>query len=104
MSIEAGISLRSRGSYLFGDYCSGEIFAIPVGSGAMADNEPRVLRKSRMRISSFGEDEAGEVYVVDHRGSLHRLGPPSAPLGVSRVAARDTRDWRDGEGSRFEVF
>ncbi|MDE3051637.1 MAG: hypothetical protein KGJ48_17255, partial [Nitrospirota bacterium] len=70
-----------RGSYLFGDYCSGEIFAIPVGSGAVAANEPRVLRKSGMRISSFGEDVAGEVYVVDHRGGLYRLGPSPVPPG-----------------------
>lgn len=86
-SVTGGYVYRGRnlpalqGNYLFGDYCSGEIFAIPVGSGGIADNEPRVLRKSRMRISSFGEDEAGEVYVVDHRGSLNRLGPPSAPPG-----------------------
>jgi hypothetical protein len=40
-----------------------------------------VLRKSGMRISSFGEDEAGEVYVVNHRGSLFRLGLSPAPPG-----------------------
>ena len=86
-SVTGGYVYRGRnlpalqGNYLFGDYCSGEIIAIPVGSGVIADNEPRVLRKSRMRISSFGEDEAGEAYVVDHRGSLHRLGPPLAPPG-----------------------
>ena len=68
-----------RGSYLFGDYCSGELFAAPVGSGVAVGSEPRVLRKSGMRISSFGEDEAGEVYVVDHRGSLYRLGFPATP-------------------------
>jgi hypothetical protein len=26
-----------------------------------------------MRISSFGEDEAGEIYVVDHGGAVHRI-------------------------------
>ena len=70
-----------QGSYLFGDYCSGELFAVPVWNGVVAGREPRVLRKSGMRISSFGEDEAGEVYVVDRRGSLHRLGPIPAPPG-----------------------
>jgi len=85
-SITGGYVYRGRnlpalqGSYLFGDYCSGELFAVPVGSGVAAGSEPRVLRKSGMRISSFGEDEAGEVYVVDHRGSLYRLGlPPATP-------------------------
>ena len=70
-----------RGSYLFGDYCSGELFAFSAGNGAAADSEPRVLRKSGIKISSFGEDEAGEVYVVDHRGGLYRLSPSLAPRG-----------------------
>jgi hypothetical protein len=26
-----------------------------------------------LRISSFGEDQAGELYVVDHGGTVHRL-------------------------------
>jgi glucose/arabinose dehydrogenase len=69
-----------QGSYLFGDYCSGEVFAFPIGNGVARGTEPRVLRKSGMKISSFGEDQTGEVYVVDHRGGLYRLGPfPAAP-------------------------
>ena len=86
-SVTGGYVYRGRnfpalqGSYLFGDYCSGELFAVPVRNGVAAGSEPRVLRKSGMRISSFGEDEAGEVYVVDHRGGLYRLGPSPAPSG-----------------------
>ncbi len=57
------------GTYLFGDYCSGEIF------GLRADRR-RVLLNSGLRIASFGEDEAGEVYVVDRRGgAIYRLMP-----------------------------
>jgi glucose/arabinose dehydrogenase len=70
-----------QGSYLFGDYCSGELFAVRVENGVARSSEPRVLRKSGMRISSFGEDEAGEVYVVDHRGGIYRLAPSPAPPG-----------------------
>ena len=86
-SVTGGYVYRGRnfpalqGNYLFGDYCSGELFAVLVGNGVAAGSEPRVLRKSGMRISSFGEDEAGEVYVVDHRGGLYRLGPSPAPPG-----------------------
>jgi glucose/arabinose dehydrogenase len=68
-----------QGSYLFGDFCSGEVFALPIGNGVAPSSEPRVLRKSGMKISSFGEDEAGEVYVVDHRGGLYRLSLSPAP-------------------------
>ncbi|MEP6934719.1 MAG: PQQ-dependent sugar dehydrogenase, partial [Nitrospirota bacterium] len=85
-SVTGGYVYRGRnlpalqGSYLYADYCSGELFAVPVWNGVVAGREPRVLRKSGMRISSFGEDEAGEMYVVDHRGGLYRLGPiPASP-------------------------
>jgi glucose/arabinose dehydrogenase len=83
-SVTGGYVYRGRnlpalqGSYLFGDYCSGELFVVPVENGVATGSEPRLLRKSKMRISSFGEDETGEVYVVDHRGALYRLGPSSS--------------------------
>jgi glucose/arabinose dehydrogenase len=54
------------GSYVFADYCSGEIFLLE--DGAMT-----VLMDTTMSISSFGEDEAGEIYVVDHAGSVSRI-------------------------------
>jgi len=55
------------GTYLYADYCSGEIFGLP------EEGQQRVLLSTGMRISSFGEDEAGEVYVVDHGGAIHRV-------------------------------
>jgi glucose/arabinose dehydrogenase len=57
---------RLKGMYVYGDFCSGEIFGLR-GTGQ------RVLLETRLAISSFGEDEAGEVYVVDHRGGVYRL-------------------------------
>jgi glucose/arabinose dehydrogenase len=84
-SVTGGYVYRGRnipalqGRYLFGDYCSGEVFALPIGNGIAGGREPSLLRTSRMKISSFGEDEAGEVYVVDHKGGLYRLGPSVAP-------------------------
>ena len=48
------------GTYVYGDYCTGEIFA---WDGAAQ----RVLLDTTMSISSFGEDEQGELYVVESR-------------------------------------
>lgn len=64
-----------RGIYLFGDYCSGEVFGLSVGSGRQPAGPPSVLVQTGLRISSFGEDEAGEMYVVDHQGGVYRVGP-----------------------------
>lgn len=64
------------GSYLFGDYCTGEIFLLENGAA-------RMLLDSPHRISSFGEDDAGELYVVHlgagADGAVYRIVNPSAP-------------------------
>lgn len=64
------------GTYLYGDFCSGEIFALAGGT-------PGVLLDTTLNISSFGEDEAGEIYVVGLGGTVQRIvstrPPPSLP-------------------------
>jgi glucose/arabinose dehydrogenase len=57
------------GGYLYGDYCSGRIWGI----NAAGPFTPVQLDNTGLNISSFGEDEAGNVYVVDLGGSIYRL-------------------------------
>ncbi len=52
-----------QGTYLFADECSGFIRA--VAAGGPPGQEPVVLVQSGRAISSFGEDEAGELYLTD---------------------------------------
>lgn len=59
------------GVYFFGDYCSGFIWALHTTEDG-AWRPDRVLQ-SGLAISSFGEDEAGELYVTDLSGGLYRL-------------------------------
>lgn len=52
-----------QGAYIFGDYCSGKLWTATqdnTGNWAMYD-----AMETKLRISSFGEDEAGEVYLAD---------------------------------------
>ena len=59
------------GVYLFGDYCSGRIWGLAPGAGGWTVAQ---LAQVDARISSFGEDEAGELYLVDMAaGSLYRI-------------------------------
>jgi glucose/arabinose dehydrogenase len=67
-----------RGTYVFGDYCSGELFGISADANRKGSTVPRVLMRTGLRISSFGEDQAGEVYIVDHRGGVYRLAASRA--------------------------
>jgi uncharacterized repeat protein (TIGR03806 family) len=65
-----------QGAYLYGDYCSGIIWALRWDGTRVT--EERILVDSSINISSFGEDQDGEVYVVHHGGTLHRLRRPAA--------------------------
>ena len=57
------------GTYLFGDYCSGTIFTLPA-DGISA----RRLADTELQISSFGEGEDGEIYLVElSAGGVYRV-------------------------------
>ena len=54
------------GVYFFGDYCSGNIWALwQDGADAW---QKHIVVEGAGSISSFGEDEAGELYVIDRGG------------------------------------
>jgi glucose/arabinose dehydrogenase len=55
-----------NGIYLFADYCSGIIWAL--FRNASGEWEKVELMNALFTISSFGEDQAGELYLLDHRG------------------------------------
>ncbi len=62
---------KMSGIYLFGDYCSGTIFSVLAGGGAQV---PKPVDSTGIQISSFGEGENGEIYVVGlGTGTLYRI-------------------------------
>ncbi|MFO0775532.1 MAG: PQQ-dependent sugar dehydrogenase [Nitrospiraceae bacterium] len=92
-SVIGGYVYRGRaipslvGQYLFSDYCSGEIMSAPAGSASGgAVLAPTVIGRTGFNPSSFGVDESGEVYLVNHRGgAVVRLsGRPDAAERTSR--------------------
>lgn len=62
-----------QGYYFYGDWCTGTIWA------ARQDNagtwQASVSLESGRSIGSFGEDEAGELYLVDYGGAVLRFEP-----------------------------
>ena len=59
------------GVYLFADVCSGLVWGLGLDAdGDWALSDPV---ETNLRISSFGEDAAGELYVVDLSGGLFRV-------------------------------
>jgi len=58
--------------YLFGDYCSGDVFAID--SRAEGRHEPERIGKTGGGLAAFGEDQAGELYIANvTEGSVSRI-------------------------------
>lgn len=54
------------GAYVFGDYCSGEIWYWYNDQATLIQNTPR-------NVFSFGEDEQGELYVVYGNGQIDKI-------------------------------
>ncbi|HEY1473324.1 MAG TPA: PQQ-dependent sugar dehydrogenase [Pseudolabrys sp.] len=53
------------GSYFYGDYCTGRIWRATESGGVWSTGQ---LFDTTLNISTFGEDESGELYVVDITG------------------------------------
>ena len=80
------------GIYLFGDYCSGEIWSLTQGGGGAWTVEGPHL-DTIFTISAFGEDSSGELYLVAYNGgTIHRIqetsGPPPPTPTPTRTPTR----------------
>lgn len=59
------------GTYFYADFSYGRVWGLQ--RGADGSVETRVLLDNEMLIASFGEDEAGELYLVDFNGGVYRV-------------------------------
>ena len=73
MSIVGHRSQRCEGLIFSADFCSGKIWALAQGGDGWRSIE---MLDTALNLSSFGEDETGELYVTDLTGG-----------GVYRVTA-----------------
>ena len=58
-----------RGRYVYGDFCTGMIWSLDPA-------DPGLVRRELdpgTTLDSFGEDEAGELYLVSRTGTVFRL-------------------------------
>ena len=75
-AVTAGVVYRGsvaalRGQFLFGDYCTGDVWAFPAGTA----DRPKVTKLpfNGGHVSSFGVDAAGEAYVMSQDGEVWRI-------------------------------
>jgi glucose/arabinose dehydrogenase len=71
-----GAEIQSlQGVYLYGDYCSGRIWGLRQTPSGLIN---QLLLDTTFAISSFGEDEQGNLYVVDfNKGDLYKVALPA---------------------------
>ena len=95
------------GSYVYADFCTGEIFLLNDGGSS-------VIFDTSLNVSSFGEDEAGEIYVVSTGGTVHRIKgvndlPPTFTITAAVVRRRSSGEVLDPvtsqkNGKKFEII
>ena len=68
-----------QGKYIFGDYCSGNIWTLKVVNGKAINFKNRTEEinigggEFTTYISSFGQDSDGEIYIIDYNGGIYKL-------------------------------
>ena len=78
---------RLIGQYIYGDYCSGRIWAGTRNANGTVSS--RVLVDATFNISTFGEDAAGELYVGGHsNGVIYRIVDTRALSGKRRAVRK----------------
>lgn len=77
VSVTGGVVYRGslhpalQGKYLYADFASGKVWALTSGNETQTANQ--LLTVGAGSISAFGEDPAGEVYLLDHAGTIKRF-------------------------------
>ena len=76
-SITGGYVYRGKslpeffGVYIYGDYCTGNIWGLLQNPDGTWQNQ--LLFELPAYITSFGQDEAGEIYLVSITGEVYQL-------------------------------
>lgn len=79
------------GTYIYADYCTGEIFT-------WQNNQQTMLLDTPRNISSFGEDDEGELYVVGLGGTVEKIVRAKASADFDGDLRTDVSVFRPSNG------
>jgi len=74
-SVTGGVVYRGsmtewNGIYFYGDYCSGYVWGLILSEGQWLS---QILFETNLRITSFGQDESGEIFFASDAGGVYVL-------------------------------
>jgi len=87
-SVTGGVVYRGakfpelNGAYFYADFCKSTVWAMKRVAGMWQSGS---MGPSRALAVSFGEDDEGEIYLVDHKGSLLKMKQIEPGLTVTSV-------------------
>ena len=61
--------LSLYGAYIYGDFCSGKIWALRYDGNSITEHMEIV--DSNLRISAFGQDQSGELYILSFDDKIY---------------------------------
>ena len=63
------------GEYFFGDYCTGNVWSFKIRNNKAVNYKEWDLAgiDEDFYLSSFGEDGLGELYLINHKGSIYKI-------------------------------
>ena len=59
-----------NGIYLYGDYCTGTVWGLILSKAGW---QSQVMFETGVTITSFGQDESGEIYFASDNGNIYQL-------------------------------
>jgi glucose/arabinose dehydrogenase len=91
-----------QGTYFYADYCSSAIWSFRYVNGQVTQHTTRTVELEPAGaptidfVSGFGEDGAGELYVVDHSGEIYRIDPAGGAVDCNGNGVVDACDIQNG--------
>jgi len=86
------------GTYFYGDFCTGKIWSFKrsgSGTAQLVDRTAELRPQAGgtiNNITSFGEDDRGEIYIVDRDGEIYKIvrraGPTPTPVPTTSPTPR----------------
>lgn len=103
LSVSGGFVYRGQdyqgltGRYFYADYVFGKIWSLTkTGTNPDTFSAPDFEMEANFNISAFGEDEQGELYVVDYSGgTIRRLADAAGPTPVPNLSTSSKKSSTD---------